>query len=207
MKFLASLGIKQAVLPPHERPHLPSLRALGFTGSDTEIVASVFKASPEILLASSSAAAMWTANAATTCPSADSSDGRVHFTPANLISKYHRSIEPATTAKVLKAIFNDPALFMHHPPLTASSYFADEGAANHSRFCKNYGEKGSNSLSSDAMPSNPIRQRRSAIRPVKHTKPRKRSPACMALTREASSSPSSIPRPLMPALFIMMSCR
>jgi len=31
MKFLADLGVKQAVLPPHERPHLPSLRALAFT--------------------------------------------------------------------------------------------------------------------------------------------------------------------------------
>src|SRR4026208_1368239 len=29
MKFLHDLGGKQAVLPPHERPHLPTLRARG----------------------------------------------------------------------------------------------------------------------------------------------------------------------------------
>ena len=34
MKLLFDLGIKQAVLPPHERPHIPTLRRLGFSGSD-----------------------------------------------------------------------------------------------------------------------------------------------------------------------------
>lgn len=32
---LARLGIAQGWLPPQERPHVPTLRALGFAGSDT----------------------------------------------------------------------------------------------------------------------------------------------------------------------------
>jgi len=142
MKFLSDLGIKQAVLPPHERPHIPTLRKLGFYGSDAEVLSSAFQEIPEVLFAASSASAMWTANAATVCPSADSLDSRAHFTPANLSSKFHRSIESEITSKVLKAIFNDSTHFVHHDPLPLNAIFSDEGAANHSRFCRNYGETG-----------------------------------------------------------------
>ena len=38
MKFCMDLGLKQAVLPPHERPHLLTLRRLGFSGSDKKII-------------------------------------------------------------------------------------------------------------------------------------------------------------------------
>lgn len=134
MKFLMDLGIKQAVLPPQERPHIPTLRLLGFSGSDQEIVAKAFKEAPEIFLACCSSSAMWTANAATVSPSADSQDDRLQITPANLSNKFHRSIEHPTTALVLKAIFNDSNHFVHHPILPAGDYFADEGAANHTRF-------------------------------------------------------------------------
>ena len=34
MRFVASLGVGQAVLPPHPRPSLRTLRALGFVGDD-----------------------------------------------------------------------------------------------------------------------------------------------------------------------------
>ena len=34
MKALADMGMKQGVLAPHERPHVPMLRRLGFTGDD-----------------------------------------------------------------------------------------------------------------------------------------------------------------------------
>src|SRR2546429_9783380 len=34
MKFVVSLGVKQAGLPPPERPHLPTLRRLGFSGTE-----------------------------------------------------------------------------------------------------------------------------------------------------------------------------
>ena len=93
MKQLADRGYVQGVLPPHERPHLPTLRALGFSGNDADVLAQVLKKSPDLLAAVSSAAAMWTANAATVSPSADTRDRRVHFTPANLSAKFHRSIE------------------------------------------------------------------------------------------------------------------
>jgi succinylarginine dihydrolase len=142
MKFLASLGIRQAVLPPHERPHLPTFKNLGFHGSDKEILSQVFHHSPDLLLECSSAANMWAANSATVSPSIDSADEHVHFTPANLSSKFHRSIEPETTSHILKIIFKDPMYFVHHPILPADAHFADEGAANHTRFCKRFGDPG-----------------------------------------------------------------
>ena len=142
MKFLADMGIKQAVLPPQERPFLPVLRLLGFSGSDHAILREVYRKAPELLLAVSSAAYMWTANAATVSPSVDSSDHRLHLTPANLSSKFHRSIEAESTSRLLKTIFKDSHYFTHHDPLPQGSYFADEGAANHARFCRSYGEPG-----------------------------------------------------------------
>nr|WP_036746680.1 N-succinylarginine dihydrolase [Parachlamydia acanthamoebae] len=48
MKMLHDLGIKQGVFPPHERPHLPTLRVLGFTESEDRLGEAVFKTSPEI---------------------------------------------------------------------------------------------------------------------------------------------------------------
>lgn len=142
MKFLADLGIIQGVFPPHERPHIPTLRALGFGNTDSGIIKSAYDQDPEVLIATSSAAYMWAANAATVCPSADSIDNHLHFTAANLSNKFHRSIEHHTTEKILKTIFKDPVYFKHHASLPSGSHFADEGAANHSRFCKSYGDPG-----------------------------------------------------------------
>src|SRR5947199_125637 len=62
MKFLSALGIIQAVLPPHERPYLPALRAKGFKGIDAEVISLSSKNDPELLWKSSSSAGMWTAN-------------------------------------------------------------------------------------------------------------------------------------------------
>jgi succinylarginine dihydrolase len=76
---------------------------------------------------------MWAANAATVAPSCDSADGRVHFTPANLVSMFHRSLEADTTTATLRAIFADSAHFVVHEPLPSNELFADEGAANHTR--------------------------------------------------------------------------
>lgn len=142
MHTLMTLGIKQAILPPQERPFLPILHSVGFTGSESEMLEKAWKADPKILLACSSAACMWTANAATVSPSADSNDERVHFTPANLISKFHRSFEAATTGFILFRIFNHSAYFAHHHPLPYHSDFADEGAANHIRFCRSIDQPG-----------------------------------------------------------------
>ena len=133
MRALAARGYAQAVLPPHERPLIPVLRALGFSGSDGQIIAQAAHAAPRILAACQSAAAMWVANAATVSPSADTLDGRVNFTPANLVSHFHRSIEAATTTRVLRGIFADKTHFAVHDPLPAAPQFGDEGAANHTR--------------------------------------------------------------------------
>ncbi|MEQ5835406.1 N-succinylarginine dihydrolase [Marinobacter sp. NFXS9] len=142
MKALADRGFVQGILPPHERPHIPTLRKLGFTGSDGEILSQAAKENPVILAAVSSASCMWTANAATVSPSADTHDHRVHFTPANLGAKFHRSIEHEVTGRALKSMFSDEAYFAHHPALPSISQFGDEGAANHTRLCGAYGDPG-----------------------------------------------------------------
>lgn len=141
MKYLMELGIPQAVLPPHERPFLPLLRAVGFEGSDVQVLAKVAKEAPDLLSIANSASSMWTANAATVSPSVDSADHCLHITPANLSSKLHRSIECQTTALLLQRIL-PTASFTHHLPLPTGSLFADEGAANHTRFCKTFDKPG-----------------------------------------------------------------
>jgi succinylarginine dihydrolase len=142
MKQLADLGFAQGVLPPQERPSIRLLRELGFSGKDGEAIAKAAKEAPELLAAASSASAMWTANAATVSPSADTPDRRVHFTPANLCSKLHRAIEHEATRRTLGAIFADPEHFMVHDALPGTPALGDEGAANHTRFCAQYGERG-----------------------------------------------------------------
>lgn len=133
MKALADLGLKQAVFAPQERPHVPVLRQLGFHGDDHSVIIQAMHTSPELLSALSSASSMWTANAATISPSADSLDGRVHFTAANLNNKFHRSIEHTVTRQILAAIFKDERYFVHHEALPPVALFGDEGAANHNR--------------------------------------------------------------------------
>ncbi|TQI81008.1 succinylarginine dihydrolase [Serratia fonticola] len=142
MKALADLGFQQGVLPPQERPHVPMLRKLGFNGSDESVLAQAMRTSPRLLSALSSASSMWTANAATVSPSADSADGKVHFTAANLNNKFHRAIEAETTAAVLRAIFNHERHFIHHDPLPQVALFGDEGAANHNRLGGDYARRG-----------------------------------------------------------------
>jgi len=139
---LAQMGLKQGILAPHCRPDFQTLKRLGFTGDEKTILNKVSKSAPELLAACYSASAMWTANAATVSPSSDTSDGKVHFTPANLNNKFHRSLEPLQTGRILKQIFRDPKYFTHHLHLPAGSHFSDEGAANHTRFCSQYDEKG-----------------------------------------------------------------
>jgi succinylarginine dihydrolase len=142
MRLLMELGLPQGVLPPQERPHLDLLRRAGFGGKETTMLQQVRQFAPELLAASYSAAAMWVANAATVSPSADTADGRVHLTPANLSSHLHRSIESAATARVLRRIFADDEHFTIHSPLPAAPLLCDEGAANHLRFFPENGEEG-----------------------------------------------------------------
>ena len=142
MQYLRSLGLQQGVLLPQQRPHIPTLRSLGFSGSDKSILQQASNAAPELLACCYSASCMWTANAGTVSPSADSADGKVHFTAANLSSMFHRAIEHQSTGKLLRAIFADDKYFEHHDALPPGSHFGDEGAANHNRFAKGYGSQG-----------------------------------------------------------------
>ncbi|AYF87889.1 N-succinylarginine dihydrolase [Pseudomonas sp. DY-1] len=142
MKALMEMGFKQGVFAPQERQDVAALRSLGFTGTDAQVIAQAAKEAMPLLAACSSASSMWTANSCTVSPSADTADGRVHFTAANLNCKFHRSIEHPTTSRVLGAMFANDKYFAHHAALPAVGQFGDEGAANHTRFCKGYGEAG-----------------------------------------------------------------
>jgi succinylarginine dihydrolase len=142
MKALHDAGYIQGVLPPHHRPDLTLLRQLGFKGSAGDMLAQAAKEAPLMLSISTSASCMWTANAGTLSPSADTFDGKMHFTPANLNAKLHRAIEHQSTGRVFKAIFADNRYFVHHEALPPVSQLGDEGAANHSRLCAAHGEPG-----------------------------------------------------------------
>ncbi len=142
MKFLMNRGFKQGLFPPHERPDLSFLKTLGFQGSKTQILQSAYKFSASLLPVCWSASAMWTANSATFSPSPDTEDEKAHFTPANLLSFPHRALETPQTARILKKIFSDPRHFKHHPPLPSLPALSDEGAANHNRLSRDYGQAG-----------------------------------------------------------------
>jgi succinylarginine dihydrolase len=132
MRTVAELGAAQALLPPHERPYLRGLRQLGFTGDDESVLRRVRRDAPWLLHAATSASPMWAANLATVTPSADAGDGRVHFTPANLITMLHRSFEPEMSRRILEVVFGGEG-FVVHEPLPPHPLFSDEGAANHTR--------------------------------------------------------------------------
>lgn len=142
MKALQELGLVQGVLAPQERPDVYTLRRLGFSGSDAQVIEKAAKQAPAVFRAVCSASSMWTANAATISPSADTADGKIHFTPANLTNKFHRSLEPLTTGRILQAMFRNPQHFAHHTHLPDNDHFGDEGAANHTRLCSAYGKRG-----------------------------------------------------------------
>jgi len=142
MKALSDMGVPQAVLPPHERPNMQFLKRLGFDCGERTILQKVWDCSPELLANHMSSSAMWVANAATISPFADTADAKTHFTAANLSALYHRALEPEFTSKVLQTIFSNPTFFHHHQPLPANAVFGDEGAANHTRFCDDFGQAG-----------------------------------------------------------------
>ncbi len=142
MRTLVKLGYRQGFLPPQLRPDIATLRRLGFSGTDTEVLAATAQRAPALLSMVYSASSMWAANAATVTPSADCPDGRVHFTPANLVTTAHRAIEYPQTTQALRTVFGDDDHFVVHEALPAQDRFADEGAANHTRLCTSYGEAG-----------------------------------------------------------------
>ena len=142
MKTLMDLGLSQGILPPQHRPDLGALRRIGFLGSDEQVLKSAHESDPTLLAAIWSASSMWAANAATVSPSADTADNKVHLTPANLISNYHRSLEHPITTKMLRMIFSNEQHFVVHDPLPSQMRYADEGAANHIRFATEHGKPG-----------------------------------------------------------------
>jgi len=142
MERLLELGLPQGVIPPHDGPRIGFLRQLGFTGTDAEVLQMAGRANPALLANVSSASSMWTANAATVSPGADTKDGRVHFTPANLISMPHRAMEHGLTTRILSRIFGNEKYFAVHDALPMNLMLGDEGAANHNRLCKRHAEPG-----------------------------------------------------------------
>lgn len=141
MRALHQLGFKQALLPPVPRPQLQLLEELGFYGSLEEQLQQAAKEAPNLLAALWSSSSMWAANSAMVCPSTDSADRKLHLSPANLISKFHRSLEAAPNTRIFQRIFPSP-FFKVHSPLPACDTFACEGAANHTRLCPSHDKPG-----------------------------------------------------------------
>ncbi|MBM95643.1 MAG: succinylarginine dihydrolase [Oceanospirillaceae bacterium] len=133
MRKLVQLGVPQGWLPPHPRPDLEFLRRLGFAGTDAWVIQQAAATEPELLSVACSSSSMWAANSATATSGLESQDGRLHLTPANLVSNPHRALEPDHSHRMLSRIFGDTEHFCVHEPLPAQRAFGDEGAANHTR--------------------------------------------------------------------------
>ena len=132
MLSMHKAGLWQGVLPPQQRPFLPVLRQMGFSGTDENIYEKAWKETPQMMKNLMSASSMWAANAATVSPSPDCQDSKLHLTPANLSTMFHRSIEHEQTGRSLKAAMPFASV---HSALPGQSVFSDEGAANHVRLC------------------------------------------------------------------------
>ncbi|MGB7409141.1 MAG: N-succinylarginine dihydrolase [Pontixanthobacter sp.] len=130
MEANRALGLTQGFLLPLPRPNGDLLASLAVNeGAD-----------PALTRAAWSASSMWTANAATVSPAPDTSDGRCHLTPANLVTMLHRGQEWRDTAAQLRIAFGNTDHFTVHDAVPDS--LGDEGAANHMRFCTDHGAKG-----------------------------------------------------------------
>ena len=130
MRATMDRGLPQGFLLPLPRPHREFLRRMAYDCT----------ADRALLAAAWSASSMWTANAATVSPAADTADGRCHLTPANLVTMPHRAIEWSDTARQLKLAFADERRFAVHEAVPPP--FGDEGAANHMRLTRAHNEPG-----------------------------------------------------------------
>lgn len=140
--LVAQLGVPQVLLPPLMRPNRELLASLGFCGSFASQLKAAYETDPTLLSAAMSASAMWSANAATVSPATDTADGRLHITPANLISSTHRAQEARERTEMFRTLWNGCSDVHVHDPLPAIVPLRDEGAANHLRLCDASGEKG-----------------------------------------------------------------
>jgi len=127
MSLLLKLGVKILLMPPHPRPNQDFLSEMGFRGSLRDQLQSAYDNAPTLFLASISSSFMWTANAASITAGYDSYDGKVHVTPANLMSQIHRAAETPYVMHFFETYIASENIVIH-PPLPAP--FADEGAAN-----------------------------------------------------------------------------
>ena len=130
MRHNLGLGLAQGFLLPLPRPNPVFLAAIGADGTEH----------PRLTAAAWSASSMWTANAATVSPAADTADGRCHLTAANLVTMPHRSQEWPDTVRQLRLAFADSAAFAVHDAVPPC--FGDEGAANHMRMCASHDAPG-----------------------------------------------------------------
>lgn len=126
---LARLGV-QGFLLPLPRPNTALRQALALDGSEPA----------QLRAAPWSASAMWTANAATVSPAPDTTDGRCHLTPANLVTMLHRAQEWPDTKRQLEIAFANRQHFAIHDAVPPT--FGDEGAANHMRLCESHAAPG-----------------------------------------------------------------
>ena len=173
MKFVRDLGVPQAFLPPHFRPAISHLRRLGFSGTVASVLVQAHKAAPHLVASVFSSSFMWTANAATVAPSQDTADGKLHLTPSNMTSHFHRAIESEFSYQLLSRIFHNASLFSVHKPLYPHAIFGDEGAANHMVVNTNHNASGchifvygENSESVDKPHRYPARQKLTASQAV-----------------------------------------
>lgn len=130
MRGNMGMGLKQGFLLPLPRPNSAWLEAL----------AADEQTDPALVAGAWSASSMWTANAATVSPAADTPDGKCHLTVANLVTMPHRSQEWPDTLAQLQVAFGDTDHFSVHGPVP--SCFGDEGAANHMRLATSHGKPG-----------------------------------------------------------------
>jgi len=135
---LLKLGVTQLLLPPQYRPGTDEVSMMGFLPDTDDTFSEIGECSNELLSSIYSSSFMWMANAGHFSPSCDTTDGLIHFTPANLVSQFHRSFEPGVHQHQFLNLFSKTGKV--HPPVDVR--YSDEGAANSMRFCSEDYEKG-----------------------------------------------------------------
>ncbi|MFK7738222.1 MAG: N-succinylarginine dihydrolase [Pirellulaceae bacterium] len=157
---VSGLGIPQFIWLPPRRPRLDFLTQLGFEGLEQTSAGRAvdpaamrnglqhaFEVAPRALSAAFSSAFMWAANSGTFTPDVDARDGNNHFTPANLVSSWHRASEAEERWSDARALWGPASAegsvdSVVHAPLPASVPLRDEGAANHMRLSGDSGMAG-----------------------------------------------------------------
>ncbi len=138
MRALVRMGLIQGVLPPHERPHIASLRKMGFGRTATRMCS---RAAPRGITR-----CCWR-----TCrlgvgdvdgerrhslPSADTGDGACASDAGqSFVAPASRRSRRKRRRACSRLIFADDAPFVVHAPVPFAR-FGDEGAANHCRLSR-----------------------------------------------------------------------